>query len=227
MNNSGMGVLSVRWQLNHLGLAQQVQELVSNCLIVSGRVTLVFAPEKQRKTYLLIQAALCAALGESLGQLSFKRGKVLFITFEGGKPYLLTRLEELAQALYPIRADEALGNIGVEDLKGAALDKSVVKIQNLAGKYKPLYIFLDPVDLALSEDFSSPKVAKNCMTNLIHLAENYSCGLKAKGLKSEVRTRTEPSKPEDKAKGTVEAKSTETKRKGWGNQAPPILSSLR
>jgi len=172
-----MGNHSIRYQLDHLDSKSQVSELFSNCVVIGGGVTLLFGPEKQGKTYLLLQMALCALCGEHFITLSTKQGKVLYVTFEGGKPYLIERIEDMAKTLFPDRIDELLGSIGVEDLKGSQLDRSVADIENLVAMYKPRYLICDPIDLALSGDYSTPTTVNKCMQNLITLAEDHKMGV--------------------------------------------------
>ena len=148
--------------------------------IVSGwifRDTLVVlgAPENSFKTTLSIQLSICLAAGIPFFNFQCKSCIVVYLVLEGGKGYMLERIEEMVNAM-GLDNNLVLSRIYIEEFSSSQLnDEAFVRNTGAALMkldQKPDFIVFDPVTYALSEDVRYSPTMTMLAGNMIQLAKS-------------------------------------------------------
>jgi len=141
-------------------------------------VTYVGAPEDSFKTQWAIQLAISLALGKPCYGCSCKKCIVLYVVLEGGKDYILERIEDKIEAM-DVDRDEVLSNLFVVDLTSRSLKKEddVSKLKEEMLRIPADVIFLDPISTFLAEDERFSPLRTIFTNNLIEVAQTLDAAI--------------------------------------------------
>ena len=113
-------------------------------LLHKGTKGVLASASKAGKTWLLLDLAVCVAIGRKFLKWETTRGKVLFVNFEIPKPFMKERLRAIKLKR---RVDERLTNLHIWTLRGYAADFSLLmgKIIRRIRSDNYSLVVLDPI----------------------------------------------------------------------------------